>query len=154
MKKIAAILAIVFVMITVTISVFLYVRSTPEYALVKIVEQVKKDDFEAVENNLTDEVYSKIEPIISISKNNIINSIVSLFTDDNYTNILVEKAIEIEWSVGDIIKNKRKASVTIGFDYEGKLQGTIDLELVKVEKKWKINNLYNLQIDKIDLITR
>ena len=150
MKKIAAILAIVFVMITVTISVFLYIRSTPEYALVKIVEQVKKDGFEAVENNLTDEAYSKIEPIISISKNNIINSIVSLFTDDNYTNILVEKAKDIKWSVGDIIKNQRKASVTIGFDYDGKLQGTIDLELLKINKKWKINNLYNLQIDKID----
>ena len=151
MKRIVIVFGIILTVAMVVIGALFYIKSTPEYALAKIVEQVREDGFEAVENNLTEETYAKIEPIISISKSNIVNSIVSLFTDDNYTNILVEKAKEINWTVGDIIKNQRKASVTIGFDYDGKLQGTIDLELLKINKKWKINNLYNLQIDKIDL---
>ncbi len=56
----------------------------------------------------------------------------------------------MNWSAGDIIKNQRKVSITIVFDYEGKLQGTIDLELLKTNKKLEINNLHNLQIDKMD----
>ena len=154
MKKAIIIIGILLIIVAIAIGIFNHIRSSPEYALAKIVEQVREEGFEAVESNLTEEAYAKIEPIISISKSNIVNSIVSLFTDDNYTNILVEKAKDIKWSVGDIIKNRRKASVTIGFDYEGKLKGTIDLELIKTNKKWKINNLYNLQIDKIELINR
>jgi len=150
MKKTIIIIGVLLIIVAIAIGICNHIRSSPEYALAKIVEQVKEDGFEAIENNLTEEAYAKIEPVINIAKSNVVNSIVSLFTDDNYTNILVEKAKEINWSVGDIIKNQRKASVTIGFDYDGKLQGTIDLELLKINKKWEINNLHNLQIDKVD----
>lgn len=127
----------------------LYVINTPEYALAKLCDEVRDMGFDAVLPKLTDEACEKVAPVLKIINNNVVQSILAFLSDDDYSRILVEKASEIEWSVGDILKNNKKASVTIGFNYVDKIVGSIDLELLKIDGDWKINDLYNLDVDKI-----
>lgn len=126
----------------------LYIVNTPEYALAQIVKEVREIGIDAVIPNLTDNANKKISPILSIAKNNFVQSILSFLSDEDYASMLIDKAQEIDWSVGDIIKNNKKASVTIRFNYDEKIQGSIDLELLKIDGKWQINDLYNLNLDK------
>ena len=128
-----------------------YFINTPEYALLKICSDMKEIGFDAVLNNLTSKAYEKIEPIVRIVDNGMVKTLLSLISDKDYASILIQKASEVEWSVGDILKNNRKANVTVGFNYEDMIIGTIDIELLKEDGEWKINNLHNLQIDKISL---
>ena len=84
--------------------------------MAKICTEIKEIGFDAVLPNLTDEAHKKVEPIIKIVNNNIVQSIFSLISDNDYASVLVDKASEVEWSVGDVLKNNKKASVTIGFN--------------------------------------
>ena len=127
----------------------LYVVNTPEYALKEMVSGIEECGIDALLPNLTDDAYKKIEPIISIAENSVIQSIISLISDSDYASVLIEKAKDVKWTVGDVLKNNKKASVTIQFNYDEKITGSIDLELVKEEKDWKINDLYNLEIEKL-----
>ncbi len=150
MKKVLiSVLCVVIALILIAGCGVLYVINTPEYALKKICADIRGTGFDAVMPNLTDEAYKKVEPIIKIVNNNIVKSILSLISDNDYASVLIEKAREVEWTVGDVLKNNKKASVTIGFNYNEQITGSIDLELLKIDGNWKINNLYNLNIEKI-----
>lgn len=152
MKKVLiSVLCIVIVLAILAGGGILYVINTPEYALAKICADVKETGFDAVLSNLTDEAYKKVEPVLKIANNNIVQSILSFISDDDYASILIDKASEVEWVVGDVLKNSNKASVTIGFNYDAKIVGSIDIELVKTDGSWKINDLYNLNIDELAL---
>ena len=149
MKKILIItMCIVVAIVLVAGCCVLYVVNTPEYALAKICEQAKESGFDAVLPNLTEEAYEKVEPIIVIAKNDIVQSIIAYFSDSDIASVLIDKTRDIEWSVGDVLKNQEKASVTISFSYEDKISGSIDLELLKKDGEWKINDLYNLDVAK------
>ena len=154
MKK--AVICIVCILLALSLlagGAVLYILNSPEYALLKICEEVKNSGFSAVEANMTQAAKAKVEPVRSVVTKSagILSSILSLFSsgeeESNYAAVLIEKAQEIEWSVGDILKNRRKATVTIGFDYNQKIVGSIDLELLRIDKKWLINDLYNLEFE-------
>ena len=127
----------------------LYVVNTPEYALKEMVSGMEEAGIDAILPKLTNEAYEKVEPVINIAENSVVQSIISLVSDSDYASILIEKAKDVKWTVGDVLKNNRKASVTVQFNYDEKIAGSIDLELVKEENGWKINDLYNLEIDKL-----
>lgn len=152
MKKVIIIILCVFIaLLLIGGGVILYIINTPEYALMTMCEEVKISGFTAIETNLTPEANDKIEPIRKLAANKIVTSLLSLFSsEEDYAGIMIEKASEIEWTIGDILKNQHKASVTIGFNYDDKMIGTIDLELLKTEGEWKINDLYNLNIEKFE----
>lgn len=128
-----------------------YFFSTPEFAIIKLRNNVKKIGFAAVEQCLTEEASKKLEPIRKLAGNKIVSSILSAVSKNEYVGVLVEKAKQINWSVDDIIKNRRKASVTIRFDYDNNIVGTVDMELLKINGKWYINNIYNLNVEKLML---
>lgn len=129
----------------------MYFINTPEYALARICTDIKEIGFDAVLPHLTDEAYEKVEPVLKIANNSIVQSIISFISDKDYASILIDKASEVEWTVGDVLKNNKKTSVTIGFNYDEKIVGSIDLELVKTDGEWKINDLFNLEIDELSL---
>lgn len=150
-KGLIIILCILLALALIGGGVVWYITNLPEYALIKMCEEVKISGFSAVEAHLTEDANKKIDPIRKITSNTIVSSILSFLSSENdYASILIEKAKEIEWTVGDILKNQRKASVTIGFNYDDKMIGKIDLELLKIEGEWKINDLYNLNVEKFE----
>lgn len=150
-KGLISVLCVVIALVLIAGCGVLYFINTPEYALAKICTDIKEIGFDAVLPNLTDEAYKKVEPVIKIVNNNIVQSILSFISDNDYASVLIDKASEVEWSVGDILKNNKKASVTIAFNYDDKIIGSIDLELKKIDGKWKINDLYNLNIEELSL---
>lgn len=53
----------------------------------------------------------------------------------------MQELSKVEWSLGDILKSSDKASVSLDFNYEDTLTGTVTLTLVQEEKEWKINDI-------------
>lgn len=121
--------------------------NSPEYALFKMCKEINNVGFKAVETSMTQEAYSKLEPIQKITSNDYVNSILAFFSQENYEEVLIEKAKEVEWSVEEVTKNYKKATATIGFNYKDKIVGSVDLELLKIDNEWKINDLYNFEFD-------
>lgn len=152
MKKIIITVGIILVLALMLGSVVTYIINSPEYALAMIVKDVKNGGFDALEKHLTDDANKKIEPIRKIKNNFVIGAIISLLDKDDYASVLIDKAKEVNWSVGDVIKNNQRASVAIKFDYPDKFSGSVDLELIKTDGKWKINDLNNLEIDDFSLL--
>lgn len=53
----------------------------------------------------------------------------------------MQELSKVEWRLGDILKSSDKASVSLDFNYEDTLTGTVTLTLVQEEKEWKINDI-------------
>lgn len=147
MKKkviIGCLLTVIFLFVSTAV---LYIVNSPEYALLKMAGEIKTSGFEAIEKNLTEDAYNKLQPIREFMNNNFVRSIISLFSKEDYASILMEKANEVDWTVDEIVKSRTKATVTIGFNYKDEFVGTVDLELCKEKNKWKINDLYDFNIE-------
>lgn len=147
-KKYKKLTVILIVLIVLLSAVAAYFFNSPEYAMIKIRKEIKETGFAAIEQNLTQEAFAKLEPIIKVANNKLVSSILSKISKNEYTSVLIQKAKEIDWSVDEIIKNHHKASVTIRFNYDDTIVGTIDIELLRIDGKWRINNMYNLNVDK------
>ena len=149
MKKAVTVAVCSFIVIVIILgSIICYVANSPEYALAMICAEMKESGFDAVLPHLTDAAYGKVEPIIRISNNRLVQSVMSLFSANEYASVLIDKASNINWSIGDVLKNHRKASVTIEFNYNDTIIGAIDIELLKIDSNWRINDLYNLTFEK------
>lgn len=60
---------------------------------------------------------------------------------------------ECTWTIKDLMKGSETSKAIVGFDYENKLVGTIELALAKEGKIWKIDNLAKPKFDKFALAT-
>lgn len=130
-------------------AVVFLILDSPEYALFRMVLQVQEEGFEAIIPCLTHDAYQKISPLLKVSENKIVQSILVLLPTEEYAGTLIEKAKEVEWTVGEFAKNRERATVTIGFNYQSSIIGSVDLELRRVSRNWMIHDLSNLKIDKL-----
>ncbi|MBQ2881118.1 MAG: hypothetical protein IJE40_02515 [Clostridia bacterium] len=151
MKKFLSVVLSIAVVVAIIGGIALYVVNTPEFALVKVCLDVEKNGFDAVLPHLTDSAYKKVDPVLKIANSDFMQSILSFVSDEDYATVLIEKAKEIKWDLGEFMKSSEKASVTVGFNCNEEIIGTIDLELVKVDGEWKISDFKNLKITEFSM---
>ena len=60
---------------------------------------------------------------------------------DDYVGVLKSEIQEIQWGVDDLLKSKESAAVILSFNYEDKLIGTIEISMIRDERKWKIDSI-------------
>ena len=123
----------------------LFMRLSPEYALNEAYADVKEEGMQGLKKHLTDNARKTIEKV------EFIGDLSTLAMMENPTNLLISKMGEFEYEVIDMLKGKESARCVIGFSYQDSVEGTIEIEMVKEEKEWKISGLKNPHFDKLNL---
>ena len=140
MKKIHIIIVIVVMVISIILgSVYFYVTSTPEYALSKTIHDINISGYDGLKTHLTSNAAEKIESIEDWVDNNEYSGILSVVYD-GLTSLLKSNMEEITWSIIDVLRGKHQSNVIIGFDYNGKITGTIEIVMIKEGCTWKIDS--------------
>ena len=62
--------------------------------------------------------------------------------------VFLDKLAECEWDIKDVMKGSETSKAVVGFNYEDKMIGTVEMTLIKEEKIWKIDNLDTPKFDK------
>ena len=63
----------------------------------------------------------------------------------------LSKLSDMEWTIKDVMKGSETSKGVLGFSYEDKMSGTIELTMIKEEKIWKIDSLAMPKFDKFTL---
>ena len=142
--------AIVGLLAVVIVCAGVYFSNTPEYALLKMARAVEQDGMEGLRPYLTEETQEKVDEISAIAESELVNSIMGLFNQNDYVGVLKSELQEVQWDVADIMKGKNNAAVILGFNYDDKLIGTIEISMIRKGGDWKIDGLHFPEFDEIN----
>ncbi len=149
MKKSSVIALCVILSIAVIIGgVVMYITGMPEYAMLKMAVRVSESGYDGLKPSMSETAKNKIEPILNVAESKLLQHIISLLpgkdVDDDF---ILEYLEEIDWTYIDILKNSKRAVIRLGFSHDSDLSGVIDIELIKLDGEWLINDFGNLKID-------
>ncbi len=126
-----------------------YWLTSPEYALAETFSDIKSNGISGLEAHLSDNALEIVEGIVKWSDNldeNAFTSAAKVMLID----LIATEASKIEWSIEDILRGSKKSDAVIGFNYDDKYAGSVDVFLIYENKEWKINEFGNIKIDKIE----
>ena len=123
----------------------LFRRWSPEYALNAAYADVKEEGMRGLKRHLTANALKTIERIDTVA------SLSTIIVKNNPTSLLISKMVDFEYVVLEIQKGSETAHCLIGFNYKDSVEGTIDIEMVKEDKEWKIDGLKNPHFDRMEL---
>lgn len=127
-----------------------YKRSTPEYALTEIILDCKKDGYEGFKRHLTVNALETLESLED-KGSELDDSLVTRLLKKKAIQYLKSKFSEIEWTVEGIMKEENQTEIVVAFKYEDKISGHIRILMIKAGKKWKIDGVSSLELEKISL---
>ena len=123
----------------------LFRRWSPEYALNEAYADVKEEGLRGLKKHLTSKALKNIESV------ELIGDLSTLAMMENPTTLLISKMGEFEYTVIDMLKGKESARCIIGFSYQDSVEGTIEIDMIKEEKEWRVDGLKNPHFDKMNL---
>ena len=126
-------------------------RWSPELALSNAFTDMKESGIEGLKKHLTSNALKNLEMIESIAKSRELSMLTSAFLGSNTVNTFLEKFSECEWSLRDMMKGPETSKAIIGFDYQDRMVGTIEMTLIREEKVWKIDRLAIPKFEKFTL---
>lgn len=142
MKKILAIIAaIIFGAALVVGGFFFYKFHTPEYALAMTIKDVKMSGMDGLKAHLTADAAEKLEMVKDETDKSGFFGAVTEVAKDEAIGFLKSKMSEVEWTVEDILKGKKRADVIIGFQYGDSIAGTVAIEMIYENHTWKIDGI-------------
>lgn len=142
MKKARSIIISIVILIIVAITCgVIYVKSTPEYTLAKVVSEVKKSGMDGLRPYLTGDAQKAVDMISTITENELVSSILGLFNQNDSVSILKTKIQETQWDIQGVTKDSETAIFELAFNYDDSLVGTIELSMIHTDDGWKIDGL-------------
>ena len=123
----------------------LFRRLSPEYALNEAYADVKEEGISGLKKHLTAKALKHIENLESVA------NLSTLIVGSNPTNLLIRKMSEFEYDVVDILKGSESTRCLVRFNYKDKVEGTIEIKMIKEKKEWRIDGLENVKFDKMEL---
>ncbi len=129
----------------------LFERWSPEYALNNAIEDVKASGLDGLNKHLTSKARKSIEDFNSLSNMSGVSLVSTLLMGGDAVGFLLEKLSEFEWTVKEVMKGTETSAAIVGFDYEDKIVGSIELTMIKEDKTWKIDSFSKPKFDKISL---
>lgn len=134
-------------------AVSLFERWSPEYALVKTFDDVRESGLDGLKQHLTSNALKTVEGIEAIACRPEVSLLASALKGTGAVKTLLEKLSECEWTVKDVLKGSETSKAEVGFNYQDKMVGTIELAMVKEDKTWKIDGLALPTFDKLIVST-
>lgn len=129
----------------------LFERWSPEYALNNTIDDVKESGLDGLKKHLTSKALKSVEDVSSVSNMSGVALLSTVLLGGDAVGFLLEKLSEFEWTVKEVMKGTETSAAIVGFDYEGKVVGTIELTMIKEDKTWKIDSLSKPKFDKLSL---
>ena len=118
----------------------IFERWSPEYALNNTFEDMNKLGRDGLKKHLTANALKNLESMEAVSGRPEISIFTSAFLGGDALSVLLDKLAECEWTIKDVMKGSETSKAIVGFNYEDKMVGTIDLTMIK-EELWKIDGL-------------
>ncbi|MBR4445747.1 MAG: hypothetical protein IKS37_07635 [Solobacterium sp.] len=140
-KTFKILLGVILSISVIGVGAWLYITSTPEYALHKTHEDIEERGLEALKDHVTDTLKKEIELVEGISGNAFVKMIVGAAVSDDVAEAVVSEFKQIEWTRDDVIRSQKQAQVILRFRYKDKLSGTIPIKMIKENREWKISGI-------------
>lgn len=151
MKKVLyTVIPILVIVLSVVIYFGISVINSPEYALMQIANDIEESGVDGLMPHLTEEAQETVSAIASITENKMVNFILTFLGKDDYTSILKSNLKDIEWSLDDVLEGDQRADVVLGFNYNDKLIGTIEINMAKEYGDWKISGIELPEFEEIN----
>lgn len=151
-KAILIIVAVVAVLAIALTCVSIYFVNTPEYTLMKMQKSVQEEGLEGLMPYLTEDAKTTLGTMGSLVDNNLVGSLMGLLGQEDYLGTLKSELESVQWELNDILKSKNKATVTLNFQYDTKLAGTLEFVMIR-QDGWKIDELKMPDFETIDLFS-
>ena len=129
----------------------LFERWSPEYALNNAFDDLRASGLDGLKKHLTANALKTVEGFESISGRPEVALFTTSLLGGSAVNVLLGKLSECEWSIKDVMKGSETSKAIVGFNYEDKMVGTIELTMIKEDKTWKIDSLAMPKFDKFAL---
>ena len=135
-------------------------RISPEYVLKNAIEDMRLSGLDGLKPYLTSNALKTIDTVLKFSSG------VDLFTgglgvlmgqsgsgntSGASVRFLLDKLAELDWGIMDVLKGSDSAKGVLGFSYEDKVDGTIEVTLIKEDKEWRIDTLNTPKFNKFEL---
>ena len=129
----------------------LFERWSPEYALNNAFEDMRKSGVDGLKKHLTSNALKNLNTIESIAGRPEVSLLTTAFMGGNAVKVLLDKLSECEWTIKEMMKGSENSKAIVKFDYQDKMVGTIDMNMIREEKIWKIDGLEIPKFDKFTL---
>ena len=129
----------------------LFERWSPEYALNNAFHDMRESGLDGLKKHLTSNALKTVESFEAISGRPEVSLITSAIVGRNPVSFLLDKLSECDWTIKDVMKGSERSKGIVGFKYKDNLEGTIDLEMIREDKVWKIDRLASPHFDKVSL---
>ena len=135
-------------------------RISPEYVLKNAIEDMGLSGLDGLKPYLTSNALKSIDTVLKFSNG------VDLFTgglgvlmsQSGSGNIsgasvrfLLDKLSELDWVIMDVLKGSDNAKGVVGFTYEDKVDGTVEVTMIREDKEWRIDTLNMPKFTKLEL---
>lgn len=137
-KKIIAILAAVVILIG---AAAIYVVNMPEFMLLNMAQDVKKDGFTAIEPYLTGNLKPMFQTVVKLSKQPwLVNLIQSDTVQGLFSMMTSSEEGSMSWELEDVRRGSKSASVLVNVK-GASFEAQVSLELVRQDGDWLIDSL-------------
>lgn len=137
--------------VTVIMAFALFERWSPESALNNTFDDMRASGIDGLKKHLTAKALKTVEGFESVSGKKGIALVTTALIGGDAVSVLLDKLSECEWTVKEVMKGTETSKAIVGFDYEDKMVGAIELGMVKEGKIWKIDSLAKPRFDKLAL---
>ena len=124
---------------------------SPEYAVNKTLDEIKVNGLDGLKKHLTANALKTVNSMESLSDLPGVSLLTNSLMGGNAVKIFLEKLSECNWTVKEVMKGSDSSRAILGFNYEDKMTGTIELTLIKEDKVWKIDGLELPKFEKLEL---
>ena len=124
---------------------------SPEYALNKTIDEIKVDGLAGLKKHLTANALQKVNSMESLSDLPGVSLLTNTLMGGNAVKVLLEKLSECNWTVKDVMKGSDSSRAILGFNYQDKMTGTVEMKVIKEDQVWKIDDLETPKFEKFEL---
>ena len=114
----------------------LFERWSPEYALNNAFDDMRESGLDGLKKHLTSNALKTVEGVENLSSNPGVSLITTALMGGNAVKVLLDKLSECEWTIKDVMKGSETSKAIVGFNYEDKMVGTVELAMIKEDKIW------------------
>ena len=132
-------------------AITLFERWSPEYALNNTFDDMRASGLEGQKKHLTANALKVVTGFESLTGRSEVSLLTTALLGGDAINMLLERLSECDWSTKDVLKGSETSKAVVGFDYHDMMVGTIEMNMIKEDRIWKIDGLGVPKFEKINL---
>lgn len=132
-------------------AISLFERWSPEYALNNTFDDMRASGLDGLKKHLTENALKVVTGFESLTGRPEVSLFTSALLGGDALSLLLGRLSECDWTIKEVMKGSTTSKAVVGFDYHGTMVGTIEMNMIKEDRIWKIDGLGVPKFDKINL---